>query len=77
MTQTEQQEMAARTLLSIARDDAIRPAMRIHAAKAVLLGESEPMPYEDDSPPADAVSDDVYDAIAERVVLRLRAEGQA
>jgi hypothetical protein len=77
----EQQTMAAGILLSIAQDENVRPGLRIHAARTVMLGNAsygdseivyggvqtdEPEHAHDDA------TDDVIEDIASRVAAKLK-----
>lgn len=80
----EHREIAVRALLEVAGDSAVRPNLRIQAARSVLFGREELDAYrqqfeaEEPEPQPDQTTDDLIDQIAdraaERVVNALRGE---
>lgn len=68
--------MAAGVLLRIAQDENVRPGLRIHAARTVLLGATAEVYYDDPvDTPETAASDaqeDAIEEIANRVAAKLR-----
>lgn len=69
----DQHAVAVGALLNVAQDVSVRAGLRISAAELLLFGPREGGGYYADTEPAtpDAATEDVYDAIAERVTSRL------
>lgn len=70
----EQRTMAAGVLLSIAQDENVRPGLRIHAARSVMIGPAAGMYDGCDTDTPEDVQDDAEEDLVEKIAYRVAAK---